>query len=108
MGKVIFGNTKILFTGDADSIIEDQILAKYNLDADILKVGHHGSKNSTSPQFLAEVTPLFAVISVGENNYGHPTMEVLQNLQTAQAKVFRTDLDQTVQFTSNGVELVHE
>lgn len=105
MGKLSFGKNKLLFTGDAGINVEQQLLPQFNLDADLLKVGHHGSKHSTSGQFLEEVSPYHSVIMVGKNNYGHPTKEVLDNLSKIQTQVYRTDQDQTVRFLSDGVNL---
>ncbi|OGE82762.1 MAG: hypothetical protein A3B10_01910 [Candidatus Doudnabacteria bacterium RIFCSPLOWO2_01_FULL_44_21] len=102
VGKLSFGKSRILFTGDAGADIENKIIPKYNLDADILKVGHQGSRFSTSEEFLQEVTPQFAVIMVGKNNYGHPTQEVLDKLAAANAQILRTDLDHTIRFTFDG------
>ena len=80
---------KIMFMGDAG--VEKDILNKYNLsDIDVLKVGHHGSKTSSSKEFIDEVNPKYGVISVGKNNrYGHPNKEVLNNLDNS--KIYRTD-----------------
>jgi len=107
VGELIFGKTKVLFTADDDSIVEDLLRSEYNLHADILKVGHHGSKHSNSAEFIQAVSPKYAVIEVGaKNTYGHPTKEALDNLAAANVKVFRTDLDGLVEFTSDGTNLV--
>ncbi|MHB8308445.1 MAG: stalk domain-containing protein [Candidatus Desulforudaceae bacterium] len=91
-----------LFTGDAEAEAEGAILHK-NLDANILKVGHHGSKTSTSDAFLAKVSPEVAVIMVGEGNrYGHPTSETLTKLAAAGVKVYRTDLNGNVVVSLTG------
>lgn len=91
-----------LFTGDAEAEAEGAILHK-NLDADILKVGHHGSSTSTSSSFLGKVNPEVAVISVGEgNSYSHPADETVQRLQNAGATIYRTDLQGTVIVTTDG------
>ncbi len=105
-GKLTFGKTKILLTADVDSIVEDVVRNQYNIDSDILKVGHHGSKNSTSAEFVAAVSPKIAVIQVGaENNYGHPTKEAVDNLKSSGAEIFRTDLDKLVEFVSDGTSI---
>ncbi len=80
--KLIFGQTSFLFTGDAEIEVEEDLLAgDINLVADVLKVGHHGSKSSTSQEFLDKVNPKIAVISVGaKNNFGHPRKLTLQRL----------------------------
>ncbi len=77
------GSNSFLFTGDAENISENEILNKnYDIKADVLKVGHHGSNSSTSTEFLKAVNPKYAVIQVGENNkYGHPHAEVIDRLQ---------------------------
>lgn len=99
MGKLYYGQNKMLFTGDAEKTAEWALIAqKINLAADILVVGHHGSKTSTSPEFLAAVLPEVAVIQVGANNrYGHPSPEVLERL--GKIKVFRNDLEGDIRFT---------
>ncbi len=101
VGKIIYGQNEILFTGDAEAAAENVLLASNeNLKADILLVGHHGSKNSTSEEFLKAVSPIEAVIQVGaRNSYGHPTKEVLDRL--AGIKLWRTDLDKDVEFICN-------
>jgi competence protein ComEC len=104
VAKLIFGKTKILFTGDAGIDVEHELLPMFDLDADILKVGHHGSKHSSSEQFLSEVTPEFSVIEVGENKYGHPAPEVMQRLSEIKSQVFRTD-QANLEFISDGSSL---
>lgn len=91
-------NHKFLFMGDASSTTEKEILNKYNLqDIDILKVGHHGSKTSSSKEFINNINPKYSIISVGENNrYGHPNKEVLNNLKDS--KIYRTDQDGSIMF----------
>ena len=75
----------------------------YNLKADVVKVGHHGSDSSTSPQFLEAVSPRYGVIEVGKgNDYGHPHQVTLDKLAAANVKVYRTDLNGTIIFKSNG------
>ena len=89
---------KFMFMGDASINTEKEILDKYNLpDIDVLKVGHHGSKTSSSKAFIDEINPKYVVISVGKNNrYVHPNKEVLYNLNNS--KVYRTDQDGSVVF----------
>ena len=91
-------NYKFLFMGDAGIEVEEDLIEKYNLqDIDVLKVGHHGSKTSSSKEFIDEVNPKYSIISVGKNNrYGHPNREVLDNLEDS--KVYRTDEDGTIMF----------
>ena len=85
----------MLFTGDIEEIAEKELtkLHKNNeLNADILKVAHHGSKTSTTKEFLDLVEPKIALIGVGKNNYfGHPNSEILEKLRLLEIKVFRTD-----------------
>ncbi|GAW92474.1 MBL fold metallo-hydrolase [Calderihabitans maritimus] len=102
--KLTYGSTSFLFTGDAEAQSEGEMLrAGYNLRADVLKVGHHGSSSSTTPAFLKAVSPKYAVISVGRNNkYGHPHFETLAKLSEAGVQVFRTDLQGTIVATSDG------
>jgi competence protein ComEC len=100
---VTYGNNKFLFTGDAETKSEaDMINSKQSLKADVLKVGHHGSKSSTSAVFLKAVAPKYAVISVGKNSYGHPTKEILDRLKNAKVTTYRTDLNGTVTVISDG------
>ena len=89
---------KFMFMGDASINTEKEILSKYNLpDIDVLKVGHHGSKTSSSKEFVNEINPRYSVISVGKNNsYGHPNKEVLNSLQSS--IIYRTDQDGSVMF----------
>ena len=96
---IVINNTKLLFMGDAGAKVEEDLLKEYNLkDIDILKVGHHGSKTSSSKKFINSINPKYSIISVGENNsYGHPNKEVLDNL--ANSIIYRTDLDGSVKFT---------
>lgn len=104
--KVEYGATSFLFTGDAEKKLEDAIIdTGIDLSADLLKVSHHGSEKSTSYRFLREVMPEYAVISVGKNNYGHPTEEILSRLSDARAKVFRTDLLGDIAVLSDGTSL---
>ncbi|WP_338834030.1 ComE operon protein 3 [Moorella humiferrea] len=102
--KIAYGNTAFLFTGDAETVSEEEMLsAGYNLKADVLKVGHHGSASSTSAAFLKAVAPKYAVISVGKgNDYGHPDPRVLERLQRAGVKIYRTDEHGTVIIVSDG------
>jgi competence protein ComEC len=88
-----YGNTTALLEGDAEAPSEARMLAEGGLRSDFLKVGHHGSRTSTTPDFLAAVSPSWAAISVGHRNfYGHPRPEVLAELQSAHVRTCRTDL----------------
>ncbi len=97
--KVTFGEMDIIMTGDAETEVEAEIIAKYGeeLDAEILKVGHHGSDTSTSDEFLESVSPEYALISakIG-NKYKHPIKSTMQKLENAGVKVYRSDEQGTV------------
>ena len=84
--NLVFKDVSFLFTGD----ISDKIEEKLTVDSDILKVAHHGSKTSSSPEFLQAVSPEVVVISVGENKYGHPAPEVLANLKQFNIEILIT------------------
>lgn len=104
--RVVHGDVAILLTGDAEKESEQEMLASgAELKADLLKVGHHGSHTSTSAHFLRAVNPKFAVISVGENDYGHPHQVTLKKLNKAGVQVYRTDRSGTVIFRSDGKTL---
>lgn len=100
-----YGKNSFLFTGDISNKAENQLVGSptsHTLKADVLKVAHHGSKYSSSENFLAAASPKYAVISVGKNSYGHPTQEVLQRLKKYDIKILRTDINGDVKFISNG------
>ncbi|WFD08719.1 ComEC/Rec2 family competence protein [Tepidibacter hydrothermalis] len=101
--KVTYGNNSFLFTGYVEDISENEMLSKgYNLKADLLKVEHHGSHSSTTPQFLKAVSPKYAIISVGKDNkYGHPAQEILSKLSSVRVHVYRTDKMGTIIATSD-------
>ena len=96
---------KFMFMGDAGVEKEKDILEKYNLsNIDVLKVGHHGSKTSSSKEFINEINPNYSIISVGKNNrYGHPNKEVLENLKDS--KIYRTDQDGSIMFKTKNNKL---
>lgn len=102
--KITNKNNTFLFTGDAETESEEQILnSGYDISADVLKVGHHGSDTSTSDAFLKAVNPSIAIISVGkDNNYGHPVLSTLQKLENNGTKIYRTDESGTIIINSNG------
>ena len=91
-------NYKFLFMGDASIDTEKEILKEYDLpQIDVLKVGHHGSKTSSSEEFTKEMNPKYSIISVGKNNrYGHTNNEVLNTLENS--KIYRTDQDGSIMF----------
>lgn len=99
--KLTYKNNSFLFTGDAEKKELETITD--DISADVLKVGHHGSNTSTTEEFLYEVCPKYAVISVGEGNeYGHPHKETLRLLEEFNCELYRTDIDKTVVFSSDG------
>ncbi len=100
---VTYKKNTFLFTGDAEHVAEKDMMAKkQTLRADVLKVGHHGAKTSTSSTFLNAVKPKYAILSVGKNSYGHPTSEVVTNLKRVKATTLRTDKNGTIIITGNG------
>lgn len=102
--RIDYGKTSFLFTGDAERVAEQAVLnSGIDLSATVLKVGHHGSANSTTYPFLREIMPQYAVISVGSgNSYGHPTEEALSRLRDADVELFRTDMQGDIYCTSDG------
>jgi competence protein ComEC len=82
---------RVFFGGDISGAKEKELVKKYNLDVDVLKVSHHGSKFSSETSFLKEASPLVSVIGVGKNSYGHPTPQVLSRLASVGSQIFRTD-----------------
>ena len=105
--RLVYGSTSFLFTGDAEALSESEVIERgYPVQSNVLKVGHHGSDTSTSPDFLQAVSPQYAVISAGAgNSYGHPHQETLDILEAAGIQVFRTDLNGTIDFFSDGIVL---
>ena len=93
---------RALYTADIGFETEQKILKKYDLSAHILKVGHHGSKYSSGKEFLKEVQPLFSVIGVGKNSYGHPTDAALNRLADIGSQIFRTDESGTIKMIFDG------
>ena len=101
--KLSYKDVRMLFTGDIEEEAEDMLLhEEAEIEADILKVAHHGSETSSNIEFLRQVKPKVAVISVGKNNFGHPGAETIDRLLGVNAKLFRTDEDGAVIVTSNG------
>jgi competence protein ComEC len=108
--KIVYGDISFLFTGDAGFLVEERFIKKYSdfLDSDVLKVSHHGSKYGTSKEFLAEVTPEYALISSGRRNrYGHPAERVLGDLKAANTKVLRTDISGCIILSTDGKEITN-
>ena len=103
-----YGKSKFLFTGDSPIAIEEYLTGKLGskLDVDVLKVGHHGSRTSSSEYFLAATTPSIAIISAGkDNSYGHPHKETLEHLAAVKAQVINTADVGTITIKSDGVSL---
>ena len=103
--KIVYGQTSVLLTGDAENEAEEHLSGKYGrfLDSDILKAGHHGSATSSSLPFLDSITPNFAIISVGRRNkFGHPSANVVQEMERRGVQVFRTDREGAIIFESDG------
>lgn len=103
--RVVYGDTSFMLTGDAPMEIEDYLVRTYGtqLDSDVLKLGHHGSKTSTSDLWLDTVTPQYAVVSAGVGNrYGHPHQEVMQRVFAREIESSHTGTDGTVTFVSDG------
>ena len=100
--RLSYGRTSFLLAGDMPDTLEKQILSTLQ-PTTVLKVGHHGSKTSSSAAFLNVIKPEVAIISVGAgNSYGHPSAETLSRLQTVGAKIYRTDQAGTVTVTTDG------
>ena len=100
--KLIYGENSFLFMADASTSVEKKILNS-DIQSDVLKLGHHGSEYSTSDVFLQKVNPKYAAVSVGKNNiYDHPKKVTLDKLNSKNIKVYRTDLDGTIIFKTDG------
>ena len=101
--RVSFGDSSALLEGDAEKQVERRMAALHHPSANLVKVGHHGSSNATTPELVASAKPQFAIISVGSgNSFGLPRIEVLGRLADAGARVYRTDLDGSVSFYLDG------
>jgi competence protein ComEC len=104
--RLTWGQTSALLEGDAEADAEEGMLHAGLAHADLLKVGHHGSRSSTIPPFLAAVSPEYAAISVGHHNfYGHPRPETLQKLEAEHARTYRTDIFGATTFYLDGQHL---
>ena len=110
VAKLVYGDTSIMLTGDATAKTEKLIMDKskdIELRSTILKVGHHGSRTSTSPEFVKTIAPTYALVSNGKNNkYGHPHQETLNILSSFGAEIFRTDLLGNIIMKFNGQNVV--
>jgi competence protein ComEC len=106
--KMVYGNNSFIFTGDAEEESEKDMLASYQKDlkAEVLKIGHHGSSTSTSDGFIDAVSPQYAVITCGtDNEYSHPHKETIEKLKRAGVKIYRTDENGNIAFSSDGNSL---
>jgi competence protein ComEC len=108
VGKLIYGNNSFLLTGDSPQVIEKYLVGKYGalLKSDVLKVGHHGSKNSSSELFVGTISPTYSVISVGVNNrYGHPSPEAIKVLTDFGGQILETLEQGMIVFKGDGENL---
>lgn len=105
--QLAYGKTRFLFMGDAEEQAEKDILERnFDLECDVLKVGHHGSYTATSDAFLKGANPAYAVISAGkDNSYGHPHAEVLSRLEDEDVQIYRTDTMGSIQAVSDGSQV---
>ena len=109
--RVVYGNTSFMLTGDAPQEIEDYLVKTYGaqLDSDVLKLGHHGSKTSSSDAWLDTVTPTYAIVSAGiDNRYGHPHQDVMQRVFARNIQTSHTGTDGTITFYSDGTKVWRE
>jgi len=108
VSQLVYGNNNFLFTGDIAQSVEKKIINRGTaIDADVLKISHHGSKGSSSEEFISRVSPSVVVISVGKDNqYGHPASETLETLKKFAIRVLRTDIDGDIEMTSNGSNIL--
>lgn len=108
VARLVYGSSSFLFTGDSPLAIEDYLVDKLGtgLDVDVLKVGHHGSRTSSSPSFVTATSPEYAIISAGkDNSYGHPHKEVVERMAEAGAQTVNTADTGCITFTSDGTVL---
>ncbi len=105
--RITFGETSFLFMGDADHDEENDLMKSgYEIKSDVIKIGHHGSADSSSKRFIKKVSPTYAIVSSGKNNqYRHPHEETLALLKKEKINLFRTDMQGDIIFVSNGYEL---
>ena len=108
--RVVFGQNSFLFTGDAGKTVENQLMKSgYDIQADVLKVSHHGSNTANSLTFLKKVKPQYAVITCGADNlYGHPHDEVVSRLKKQKATIYRSDVYGDIVFYSDGENITIE
>lgn len=105
VGLLTYGKQTFLFTGDIGKEVEKQIISYVPSPLTVLKVAHHGSKNSSNEEFISKIKPQYSIISVGENNYGHPAPEVISILQNASSSIWSTKEAATIVATSDGTSI---
>lgn len=107
VNKLTYKNTSFLFTGDAENLSENEMIQKnYNLKANIIKLGHHGSNTASSNEFLKKVNPSVAIISCAKKNkYNHPSPETVKKLKKMNIKLYRTDIDGNIILFTDGDEI---
>jgi competence protein ComEC len=105
--KILFKNIKVLLAGDIEKEVEYRLMREgYSLRADILKIPHHGSASSSTPQFLERVKPTYAILSVGERNIGRlPHPEVLKRYERLGSTIYRTDRHGAITVVTNGKDV---
>ena len=101
VSKLVYDDVSILFTGDCINGCEDLLLDS-DLESDILKVAHHGTKFATEIDFLEKVNPSIAIIEIGDNIYGHPARETLDRLDQEGVQIYRTDIDGNIKINTDG------
>ncbi|MES2931452.1 MAG: MBL fold metallo-hydrolase [Patescibacteria group bacterium] len=109
--RLVYGETEFMLTGDAPAWVEERIVKRYGdtLKSDVLKAGHHGSKTSTSPAFLAAVDPGIVVVSAGkDNSYGHPNADIVVRILESGASLVSTINEGTITFVSDGRAVVQK
>ncbi len=102
--KLIYKDFDALFTGDIQMEAEQRLLDK-DIQSDVLKVAHHGSPYSSTEDFIVQVDPEISIISVGKNNYGHPSKEIIERLKEKKSQVYRTDMTGAVMLSTDGKSL---
>lgn len=111
VAKLVYKSFSMLFTGDIEEIAEEAILKRYKkklniLKSNILKVAHHGSKTSSTKDFLKAVSPKIVLIGVGENNtFGHPSELILKRIKSIKSTIYRTDKCGEITIESNGADM---
>ena len=103
--QLIFNEVKVLFTGDLEKEFEEEILqlTNFNLESQVIKLGHHGSDTSSSEEFVKAIDPEYAVIQVGQDNkFGHPSLRVLKRMERLGVNIYRTDIDGDIIIATDG------